>query len=233
MGPDVHSSETGRSMNLFIDPNPPSDTAPVKLEYVLWRAVDIIAALAFLIFFTPLLLAAAAAIKLQDGGPVLFGHTRIGLGGHRFKCLKLRSMVVDADARLAALLECDPVARREWERERKLRNDPRITWLGAFLRKSSIDELPQLLNVLRGEMSLIGPRPIVDAEVPRYGRWFRAYCSVRPGISGLWQVSGRNDVSYRRRVALDVMYVRQRSFMLNVWIALRTVPAVLLREGSY
>jgi lipopolysaccharide/colanic/teichoic acid biosynthesis glycosyltransferase len=142
-------------------------------------------------------------------------------------------MVVDADARLAALLECDPVARREWERERKLRDDPRITWLGAFLRKSSIDELPQLLNVLRGEMSLIGPRPIVDAEVPRYGRWFRAYCSVRPGISGLWQVSGRNDVSYRRRVALDVMYVRQRSFMLNVWIALRTVPAVLLREGSY
>ena len=127
----------------------------------------------------------------------------------------------------------DPIARLEWEKDHKLRNDPRITRLGSFLRKSSLDELPQLFNVLRGEMSLVGPRPIVDAEVVRYGRYFADYCSVRPGITGLWQISGRNDVSYRRRVALDVAFARARSRSLYVRILAGTVPSVLVRRGSY
>ena len=205
----------------------------VRTGFDAWRIIDFVLALGALIFFLPLMTIAAIAVKLQDGGPVLFGHGRLGRDGERFKCLKFRSMVIDSDQRLKALLARDPVARREWEKDHKLKNDPRITWLGRFLRTSSIDELPQLFNVMRGEMSLIGPRPIVDAEVPRYGRWFKHYCSVRPGISGLWQVSGRNDVSYRRRVALDRLYVRRRSFTFNLWIVMRTIPAVLKRDGSY
>ena len=127
----------------------------------------------------------------------------------------------------------DPELRREWETTFKLRRDPRITALGAFLRKSSLDELPQLFNILKGEMSVVGPRPIVAAEVARYGRWYRDYCNVRPGLTGLWQVSGRNDVNYRRRVALDVAYARRRSLGLYLKIIIATVPAVLLRNGSY
>lgn len=197
------------------------------------RLLDLAASLAALIFFLPVMLMAAILVKLQDGGPILFGQDRIGRNGRVFRCLKFRSMVVDSEERLQALFARDPTASREWARDHKLRNDPRITALGRFLRVSSIDELPQLLNVLRGEMSLIGPRPIVEAEVPRYGRWFRHYCSVRPGISGLWQVSGRSNLSYRRRVVLDILYVRKRSVEFNLWIIMRTVPAVLLQSGSY
>jgi exopolysaccharide production protein ExoY len=197
------------------------------------RVADIVLASALLAFIFPLWLAVALLIKLQDDGPVIFAHRRLGRGGRTFDCLKFRSMVVDADVRLAQLLQRDPQARAEWEADHKLRKDPRVTPLGDFLRRSSIDELPQLLNVLRGEMSLVGPRPIVGAEVTRYGRWFNAYCAVRPGLSGLWQVSGRNDVSYRRRVALDRLYASRRSFRLYLYILLKTVPAVLTRDGSY
>jgi lipopolysaccharide/colanic/teichoic acid biosynthesis glycosyltransferase len=142
-------------------------------------------------------------------------------------------MVVDAEARLAALLARSPEARREWEADQKLRDDPRVTLLGRILRVSSIDELPQLFNVLRGEMSLVGPRPIVTGEVARYGRRFTQYCSVRPGITGLWQISGRNDVSYRRRVAMDTVFANTLSLSLYLKILFATVPAVLKREGSY
>jgi exopolysaccharide production protein ExoY len=142
-------------------------------------------------------------------------------------------MVVDAEDRLSALLARDPEARREWETDHKLRSDPRVTLLGRFLRVTSLDEFPQLFNVLAGEMSLVGPRPIVTAEVARYGRWFANYCSVRPGVTGVWQVSGRNDVDYRRRVAMDVLYARTRSLTLYVGVLLATVPAVLKRSGSY
>jgi Undecaprenyl-phosphate galactose phosphotransferase WbaP len=197
------------------------------------RALDIVLALAALVFLSPLMGVVCVAIILQDGGPALFQQARIGKGGKIFKCLKFRSMVMNADARLEQLLANDPPARLEWELDHKLRNDPRVTRLGAFLRKSSLDELPQLLNVLRGEMSLVGPRPIVAREVPRYGCRFASYCSVQPGITGLWQVSGRNDVSYRRRVAMDVLYSRRRSLSYNCLILLRTIPAVLLRRGSY
>jgi exopolysaccharide production protein ExoY len=170
---------------------------------------------------------------VQDGGPVVFAHRRIGRDGRHFRCLKFRSMAVDAEERLAELLARDPQARDEWERDHKLRNDPRVTKLGAFLRKSSLDELPQLVNVLKGEMSLVGPRPIVDAEAPKYGRRFRHYCAVKPGITGLWQVSGRNDTSYRARVAMDCVYAARRNALLDARIMLATIPAVLLSRGSY
>lgn len=203
-------------------------TIELDVEYVLNAAC----ALSILIFFAPVMIITAILVKLHDGGPVLFGHRRIGKGGRTFPCFKFRSMAVDADRRLLHLLETNPDARREWERDFKLQNDPRITPLGHFLRKSSLDELPQLLNVLRGEMSLVGPRPIVQAEVPRYGRRIAEYCSVRSGITGLWQISGRSDVDYRRRVAIDVTYVRAKSFLLDVKILVLTVPAVLLRRGA-
>jgi len=163
----------------------------------------------------------------------IFVHRRIGKGGQTFPCLKLRTMVRDSEERLRRHLEADPAARAEWAMDQKLRADPRITPLGQFLRKSSLDELPQLVNVLAGHMSLVGPRPIVEAEVVRYGRYFRFYCAVRPGITGLWQVSGRNDTSYRRRVAMDTVYSRRRSIGTDISILVRTVPAVLASKGSF
>jgi exopolysaccharide production protein ExoY len=164
---------------------------------------------------------------------VLFAQKRNGRGGRRFRCYKFRSMRPDAEIYLKQLLSTDPVLRREWEQTHKLKQDPRITPLGDFLRRSSLDELPQLFNIIRGEMSIVGPRPIVDSEIHHYGRWYRYYTRVRPGLTGLWQVSGRSDVSYRRRVAMDRLYVRTRSLNSYVWILLATAPAVLMRRGSY
>lgn len=205
----------------------------VTADEVLTEAMNIVIALVALVFLAPVMLGVALAIFAQDGAPIVFAHRRIGRGGRYFHCLKFRSMAVDAEQRLAALLANDPVARAEWEKDHKLRNDPRVTRLGAFLRKTSLDELPQLFNVLRGEMSLVGPRPIVDAEVAKYGRRFKDYCAVKPGITGLWQVSGRNDVSYRARVAMDCVYARQRNVVMDGLIIAATVPAVLARRGSY
>jgi lipopolysaccharide/colanic/teichoic acid biosynthesis glycosyltransferase len=191
-----------------------------------------LAALA-LLFFLPLMVMVALAIWCQDRGPVFFAHRRIGREGRRFSCLKFRSMAIDAEERLHEVLNDDPEAFAEWKRDHKLRRDPRVTRLGLFLRRSSLDELPQLINVLRGEMDLVGPRPIVDGEIPKYGARFKHYCAVNPGITGLWQVSGRNDASYRSRVAMDCVYARSKSVPLDLWILLATVPAVLLRKGSY
>jgi Undecaprenyl-phosphate galactose phosphotransferase WbaP len=190
-------------------------------------------ALLALVFLAPLMIVVAMAIYIQDGGPVVFAHKRIGRGGRHFYCLKFRSMAKDAEARLADLLANDADARAEWAKDHKLKNDPRITRLGHFLRKTSLDELPQLFNVLRGEMSLVGPRPIVDGEVEKYGHRFAHYCAVKPGITGLWQVSGRNDVSYRSRVAMDCLYAKSKSPALDAWILVATIPAVLARRGSY
>ncbi len=197
------------------------------------RLFDIVIALTAMVFVAPLLVAVFLGLKLSDDGPAVFGQQRIGRGGRVFRCLKFRTMVTDADERLARILEADPTARAEWARDRKLRNDPRVTPIGEFLRRSSLDELPQLFNVLRGEMSIVGPRPIVQSEVIRYGRRFSSYCLVRPGITGLWQVSGRNDVCYRRRVAMDTLYATRKSVGLDVRIILLTVPAVLFARGSY
>ncbi len=204
-----------------------------SVDDALVRAFDIVVSLILIVAVAPLLALVALVIYASDPGPVMFGHVRIGRGGRRFRCLKFRSMVTDAQERLNALLMSDPIAAAEWARDHKLKNDPRITPIGSFLRQSSLDELPQLFNVLRGEMSLVGPRPIVTEEVSKYRRYFRSYCEVRPGITGLWQISGRNDVSYRRRVAMDVAYVRSHSVKLNLRILLMTIPSVLKSQGSY
>ena len=206
---------------------------PLLTEASLMRALDVAGAALALLLFAPLLLLIAAAVKLEDGGPVFYAQQRLGRGGRNFGCLKFRSMAPDAAARLQALLESSAEARAEWGRDHKLKDDPRRTTVGVFLRRTSLDELPQLLNVLRGEMSLVGPRPIVAEEVVRYGRRYASYVRVRPGITGLWQVSGRNDTTYRRRVALDHTFVRRGGLRLYVWILLVTIPAVLLRRGSY
>ncbi|HVA12430.1 MAG TPA: sugar transferase [Stellaceae bacterium] len=210
----------------------PPRTKIEPLAYLV-RTLDIVLALLALVFVLPLMGLVALAVFAQDGGPILFFHRRIGRNGKPFYCWKFRSMATDAEARLAELLASDAQAQREWAQDHKLRNDPRVTRIGAFLRRSSLDELPQLFNVLHGTMSLVGPRPIVDAEIPRYGKRFRHYCSVKPGITGLWQISGRNDVEYRTRVALDCLYARSQSPALYVWIVVLTIPAVLTRKGSY
>jgi lipopolysaccharide/colanic/teichoic acid biosynthesis glycosyltransferase len=197
------------------------------------RVFDIVLSVFFLIVLAPLMIAIALAIYLEDGGVVLFSQSRLGFAGEIFRCLKFRSMCVDAESRLEALLEASPGARRQWARDQKLKADPRITRVGAFLRKYSLDELPQLINVLRGDMTLVGPRPIVPAEARRYGRRFRHYCAVRPGLTGLWQVNGRSDASYRARVAMDVVYARKRGPLLDLKILIATIPAVLLSRGSY
>ena len=197
------------------------------------RALDIAGAGALLLLGAPVFLLLALLVR-ADGGPAFYAHERIGRGGRRFGCLKFRSMVVDSAARLEALLAADPAARAEWEATRKLRHDPRITWIGRFLRATSLDELPQLINVLRGDMSLVGPRPVVAAELAaHYGAAAEHYLSVRPGITGLWQVSGRSDTSYAQRVALDVRYATNPSLLEDVRILLRTPAAVLLRRGAY
>jgi lipopolysaccharide/colanic/teichoic acid biosynthesis glycosyltransferase len=212
---------------------PDEEVAVEAAASSLTRAIDIIVSAAALLVFAPLMLLVAVGVYLVDPGPIFFGHQRIGRNGRVFRCWKFRSMVVDAEERLAHLLANDATARAEWQRDHKLRNDPRITSFGSFLRRSSLDELPQLFNVLVGEMSLVGPRPIVPAEAYRYGRYFNTYCRVRPGITGLWQISGRNDVSYRRRVAFDVAYVRSKSVALDLKIMFLTIPRVLGGSGAY
>lgn len=191
------------------------------------------AALLGLVLLMPMLLVVAALIYLRDPGPVLYAHRRIGRHGRVFNCLKFRTMVLDSDAVLARHLAENPAAATEWAATRKLRADPRVTTIGARLRKTSIDELPQLINVLRGEMSLVGPRPIVMEEARHYGEALAAYLAVRPGVTGLWQISGRSDTSYAERVDLDRAYVRGRSMMLDVSILLRTVGVVVKGRGSY
>jgi exopolysaccharide production protein ExoY len=201
------------------------------IEHGIIRLFDLSTALIFLMLAAPVLVVLALSIWAGDGGSPIFAHRRIGRGGKSFPCLKFRTMVVDSDARLAKLLATDPEAAAEWERDHKLRHDPRITPLGRLLRKSSLDEVPQLLNVVMGHMSLVGPRPIIASEVVRYGRYFHHYCSVRPGITGLWQVSGRNDLSYRRRVVLDTVYSRSKSLRTDLFVLSRTIPAVVSARG--
>lgn len=189
-------------------------------------------AVLLLIALSPLMALVAALIWRRDGAPILFAHYRVGKDGKLFRCLKFRTMLRNSEQLLADLLQNDPAARAEWEREQKLANDPRITGVGQFLRKTSLDELPQLFNVIRGEMSLVGPRPITVAELTRYGKVRWHYVSVRPGMTGLWQVSGRNNTTYDERVALDQRYVEQRSLVGDIGILFKTVRVVMLREGA-
>lgn len=189
-------------------------------------------ALILLIAFAPLMAAIAMAVRWSDGGDACFAHYRVGRDGRLFRCLKFRSMVVNSAAVLRQLLEDSPQARAEWDRDQKLLHDPRVTVVGRFLRATSLDELPQLINVLRGDMALVGPRPVTLAELERYGesRWH--YLAVLPGMTGLWQVSGRNNISYEQRVALDTHYVQRRSFMFDLFILVLTIRVVLRGAGA-
>jgi len=197
------------------------------------RALDLLLAAALTVVLSPLILLIALLIKLDSPGPVIYGHVRLGAGNTSFRCWKFRTMYEDADRLLHEHLLKNEHLRIEWELNQKLRNDPRVTRIGRFLRKTSLDELPQIWNVIKGEMSLVGPRPIVDSEVVRYGETYDLYRRVKPGISGLWQVSGRNDTSYSERVGLDVHYIMNWSVWLDLIILARTVRCVLLRKGAY
>jgi Undecaprenyl-phosphate galactose phosphotransferase WbaP len=197
------------------------------------RALDLFGAVVGGFFICPLLLTIAVLIKLDTPGPVLFGHRRLGARDEHFLCWKFRTMHVEAERMLNECLQRYPNLQAEWEQNHKLRDDPRVTRIGRFLRKTSLDELPQLWNVLRGEMSLAGPRPIVDAEVSKYEKDYELYRRIRPGISGLWQVGGRSEVDYKERVAMDSFYVRNWSVWLDIIILARTVKTVLFGRGAF
>lgn len=207
---------------------------PNRPERLLKRLFDLLAVITIIMLISPVLLLVAIGVWFTTGRPVIFGHERVGRHGNSFKCYKFRSMVPNADQVLKELLERDPEARAQWEREFKLKDDPRITRFGHFIRKTSLDELPQLWNVLRGDMSLVGPRPVVNKELDTYyGDASKHYLSVRPGLTGLWQVSGRNDVSYEQRVQMDRHYVDTWNLMRDMQIMWRTVGVVVWRKGAY
>ena len=196
------------------------------------RSTDLLICLLLIPFILPIIAIVALMVR-RDGGPAFFGHTRVGRNGEEFKCWKIRSMVPDAKQRLEKLLSDSPHARAQWKSERKLDDDPRITRFGNFLRKSSLDELPQLWNVVCGQMSLVGPRPVPRDELDQnYGQHRLTYLKMRPGITGLWQVSGRNDVTYAERVQMDVDYFKSLSLSLDLGIIMRTAMAVLNRTGK-
>jgi exopolysaccharide production protein ExoY len=224
----LHAAAIDRSFvgrDHFARPRSPAEQASK-------RVFDFVVTALLTIAISPILLLIALLAKL-DGGPVIFGHRRIGANGETFVCWKFRTMVPNADEVLARVLATDPEARAEWERDFKLKNDPRITRIGRILRVTSFDELPQLFNVLKGEMSLVGPRPIVAKEIARYGSAFHDYVSCRPGITGIWQVSGRNDIDYGARVRLDQEYARNWSLRRDSYILLQTAVVVIQGRGAY
>jgi Undecaprenyl-phosphate galactose phosphotransferase WbaP len=197
------------------------------------RVLDISLILLAAPYISLAMLIIAISIKLDSRGPVFYRQARIGRFGHKFHVYKFRTMIQNADQVLKDHLDKSPQLKAQWATTHKLKQDPRVTRLGALLRKSSLDELPQLWNILKGEMSLVGPRPIVDAEVEKYGKCFNFYTQVRPGLTGLWQVSGRNDTTYKQRVELDEYYVRNRGLKLYFQILWKTVFVVLKKDGAY
>ena len=197
------------------------------------RALDLLAAVSGGLVLLPFLIGIAIWIRLESPGPVFFIHRRLGMHGKHFNMLKFRTMVADAETVLQTHLNQNPDLREEWEADQKLRNDPRVTRAGSFLRRASLDELPQIWNVIRGDMSLVGPRPIVDKEIAKYGTAYASYTRVRPGMTGLWQVSGRNDTSYAYRVGIDSYYICNWSIWMDVWILARTPLVVVRGSGAY
>jgi exopolysaccharide production protein ExoY len=197
------------------------------------RIADVILALCGIVLLAPFLIICCMAIACFSPGPVLFRHNRVGFNGKRFDCLKFRTMATNAPERLRRHLEEDPAAAAEWIGTRKLRNDPRVTPVGSILRKSSLDELPQLFNVIKGDMSIVGPRPVTEEELGRYSDAVNSYYSCRPGITGLWQVSGRSATTFQRRVVLDNYYAGHWSMVLDVKIMMATIPAVCFSDTAY
>ncbi|WP_409566983.1 sugar transferase [Methylobacterium sp. J-048] len=228
----VQVSEAAETVVEAVLPSTPFVARGLRLDWAAKRGFDISVAATALFLLLPLMLLIAGLVWAGDRKAPVFRHMRLGRDGRSFGCLKFRSMVIDGEAVLATHLAASPQARAEWAATHKLSDDPRITAIGQVLRKTSLDELPQLWNVLRGEMSLVGPRPIVQAEVARYGRAFAICFAVPPGVTGLWQVSGRSDTSYAERVALDLDYASRWSLRRDIEIMLRTVPAVLAQRGS-
>jgi Undecaprenyl-phosphate galactose phosphotransferase WbaP len=200
---------------------------------VVKRTLDIVLVILASPVLLPLFLAVAAAVRFSSPGPVLFSHRRIRKHGEFFSMWKFRTMCVDSAQVLEDYLAANPEARKEWRETHKLKHDPRVTRVGVFLRRMSLDEVPQFWNVLQGTMSLVGPRPIVAAEVEKYGEYFDEYCKVKPGLTGLWQVSGRNEVSYEERVQLDCRYVRSWSLLGDAKIMSRTLSSVVNQDGAY
>lgn len=227
----LHSFEPGWEEVPAAQPALPT-APPASLYAPVKRILDVLGAIVLAIVFSPLILAIAVLMH-REGGSIIYKHRRIGRDGRAFECLKFRTMVPNAEQVLREVLERDPAMKAEWVRDHKLRCDPRVTRLGRFLRRTSLDELPQLWNVMRGEMSLVGPRPVVREELLRYGRNVRTYLSAKPGITGLWQVKGRNDTDYRRRVVLDTYYVRNQNLMLDLYILFKTTRVVLGGSGAY
>lgn len=209
-----------------------SNNLAKRTSRFLKRVFDIVGAGSIIVLLSPMLIILSYLVG-RDGGNAIYGHERIGRDGHKFKCLKFRSMVTNSQEVLQNLLRNDPEARKEWEKDFKLKNDPRITRVGKFIRKTSLDELPQLFNVLRGEMSLVGPRPVIEKELERYAGDVDYYLMAKPGMTGLWQVSGRNDVDYDTRVYFDAWYVKNWSLWNDIAILFKTINVVLKRDGAY
>jgi Undecaprenyl-phosphate galactose phosphotransferase WbaP len=199
------------------------------------RIFDIAFSLTVLIVLSPLYLLLVLLITLSSPGPIFYVQERVGRNYKRFDCIKFRTMVENADEVLMEMLEASPRMRREFQDNFKLRRDPRITWIGRFLRITSLDEFPQFWNVLKGDMSVVGPRPLVVEELPKYGKYIDRVLTVRPGITGLWQVSGRNDIPYPRRVQIDVYYANFHNFWMDLWIIVKTVGVVIFPKdnGAY
>ena len=199
------------------------------------RLFDILFSLSVLILFAPVYLLLALSIALSSSGPIFYVQERVGKNRKMFYCLKFRTMVENADDILLEIMEKSPHLRQEFEDNFKLKQDPRITWIGRFLRMTSLDEFPQFWNVLKGDMSVVGPRPLVEEELPRYGGHINKILTIRPGITGLWQVSGRNDIPYPRRVQIDLYYANDKNLWMDMWIVFKTIGVVIFpkNNGAY
>ena len=222
----------------IIDPSrqTPKGREKLKLESAFYkRAFDIIFSLTILIVFSPLYLILTALIAISSPGPIFYNQERVGKNFRHFECIKFRTMVRDADEVLESMMTKSPQMRREFEDNFKLKEDPRITLIGKFLRLTSLDEFPQFWNVLKGDMSVVGPRPLVPEELPKYGNKMHKVLTIKPGITGLWQVSGRNDIPYPQRVQIDVYYVKNNNLLLDLWIVFKTIGVVLFpyNNGAY
>ena len=204
-----------------------------KTSLYIKRFIDVFLIVLFSPILIPVFLILMVLTKLTSRGPIFYGHKRVGKNGKEFKCWKFRSMCFDADKKLESILANNPEMRAEWEKERKFQNDPRVTKFGKFLRKTSLDELPQLINILLGQMSFVGPRPVTEPELDRYGEYKDFVLSVTPGLSGMWQTSGRSDTEYEERIALDLYYIQNWSIWLDIWILIKTVYVVIKGRGAY
>jgi undecaprenyl-phosphate galactose phosphotransferase len=197
------------------------------------RVLDVTLSLILLPFILPILAILMILVKIDSKGPAIYRSERVGKDGKKFFCLKIRTMFLDAHEKLSDILDQDEILKEEYEKFCKLKNDPRVTRAGRFLRKLSLDELPQIFNVLKGEMSLVGPRPAFEVEIPKYGFKLSQYISVKPGITGLWQVSGRNNTSFEKRVKLDTLYAKESNLLLDLKILVKTIPASITKRGAY